>query len=195
MAATKTENTTKVVTRLARISFPYLMEPHARQGTDEAPKYSVTVLVPKKDTATMAAIHAAIDVAKKEGAEKRWGGMPKIVPTPIHDGDGQRPSDGEDYGPECKGHWVFTASSKNAPDVLDRDGNPITNATDVYGGMYGYVGVRFFPYAFGGKKGVGCALLAVQKRKDGEPLGSQFDARAEFAKVADDDDDEEELPF
>ena len=31
--------------------------------------------------------------------------------------------------------------------------------------------VNFFPYAFGGKKGIGCGLGPVQKLRDGEVLG------------------------
>ena len=37
--------------------------------------------------------------------------------------------------------------------------------------MYGRVNVTFFPYMFGGKKGIGCGLGPVQKLEDGEALG------------------------
>lgn len=79
---------------------------------------------------------------------------PPIVPTPVYDGDGVRPSDGMPFGDECKGHWVFTASAKidYPPEVVDRMGNPIINQSEVYSGMYGRVNVNFFPYAFGRKE-------------------------------------------
>ena len=44
------------------------------------------------------------------------------------------------------------------------------NQSEVYSGMYGRVNVNFFPYAFGGKKGIGCGLGPVQKLEDGETL-------------------------
>ena len=98
--------------------------------------------------------------------------MSTVVQTPVHDGDGVRPSDGMPFGDECKGHWVFTASAKAdyPPEVVDKLGNPIINQSEVYSGMYGGVNVNFFPYAFGGKKGIGCGLGPVQKLEDGETL-------------------------
>ena len=77
-----------------------------------------------------------------------------------------------EFGPECKGHWVFTArsSADYAPEVVDRMGNPIINQSEVYSGMFGRVNVTFFPYLYGGKKGIGCSLGPVQKLDDGEPL-------------------------
>ena len=77
------------------------------------------------------------------------------------------------FGEECKGHWVFTASAKAdyPPEVVDRMGNPIINQSEVYSGMYGRVNITFYPYMFGGKKGIGCGLGPVQKLRDGEALG------------------------
>jgi len=163
----------RVTTGEARFSFVHVFKPYAfQQGQEE--KYSVTVLVPKTDTDTMARINAAIEAAKQRGVSDKWNGQcPPILPTPVHDGDGVRPSDGMPFGDECKGHWVFTASAKAdyPPEVVDASGNPIINQSEVYSGMYGRVNVNFFPYAFGGKKGIGCGLGPVQKLRDGEALG------------------------
>lgn len=163
----------RVTTGEARLSFVHVFKPYAfQQGQEE--KYSVTVLVPKTDTDTMARINAAIEAAKQRGVSDKWNGQcPPILPTPVHDGDGVRPSDGMPFGDECKGHWVFTASAKvdYPPEVVDMNGNPIIDHSEVYSGMYGRVNVNFFPYAFGGKKGIGCGLGPVQKLRDGEVLG------------------------
>ena len=102
-----------------------------------------------------------LEAAKQRGISDKWNGVcPPIVPTPVYDGDGVRPSDGMPFGAECKGHWVFTASAKAdyPPEVVDRMGNPIINQSEVYSGMYGRVNVTFYPYMFGGKKGIGCGL-------------------------------------
>lgn len=162
---------TNVTTEKARLSYVHLFKPYAAmQGQEE--KFSVTVLIPKTDVETMARINAAIEAAKQKGITEKWNGAcPPIVPTPVYDGDGVRPSDGMPFGEECKGHWVFTASAKvdYPPEVVDKMGNPIINQSEVYSGMYGRVNVNFFPYSFGGKKGIGCGLGPVQKLEDGKP--------------------------
>lgn len=161
-----------VTTGEVRLSYVHLFKPYAKEPGQEE-KFSCTVLVPKSDVATMGRINAAIEAAKQNGTHDKWNGnCPPIVPTPIYDGDGVRPSDGTEFGPECKGHWVFTARSKadRAPEVVDQNINPIINQSEVYSGMYARVNISFYPYYFGGKKGIGCGLNAVQKLRDGEPL-------------------------
>ena len=164
---------TNVTTGKVRLSFVHLFKPYAFQPGQEE-KYSTTILIPKTDTDTMARINAAIEAAKQKGVTDKWGGvMPPIVPTPIYDGDGVKPSDGTEFGAECKGHWVFTArsSADYPPEVVDKMGNPIINQSEIYSGVYGRVNVTFFPYLYGGKKGIGCSLGPVMKLEDGEPLG------------------------
>lgn len=167
------ENLTNVTTGKVRLSYVHLFKPYAYQPGQEE-KFQVTVLVPKTDTDTMNRINAAIEAAKQKGISDKWNGVcPPIVPTPVYDGDGTRPSDGMAFGPECRGHWVFTASAKAdyPPEVVDMNLNPIINQSEVYSGIYARVNVNFFPYAFGGKKGIGCGLGPVQKVADGEALG------------------------
>lgn len=164
---------TRVTTGEVRLSYVHLFKPYAAMPGQEE-KYSVTLLIPKADTATKARIDAAIEAARQKGITDKWNGVcPPVVPIPIYDGDGVRPSDGMEFGPECKGHWVMTASAKvdYQPEVVDAGLNPIINQSEVYSGMYGRVNLSFYPYAFGGKKGIGCGLGPVQKLRDGEPLG------------------------
>lgn len=172
---------TNVTTGEVRLSYVHLFKPYAAmQGQEE--KYSCTILVPKTDVDTMSRINAAIEAAKQRGVSDKWNGQcPPIVPTPVYDGDGVRPSDGMAFGPECKGHWVFTASAKAdyPPEIVDKMGNPILNQSAVYSGMYGRVNVSFFPYSFGGKKGIGCGLGPVQKTRDGEALGGSAPTAAQ----------------
>lgn len=172
---------TNVTTGEVRLSYVHLFKPYAAmQGQEE--KYSCTILVPKADVGTLARINAAIEAAKQRGISDKWNGQcPPIVPTPVYDGDGVRPSDGMAFGPECKGHWVFTASAKAdyPPEIVDKMGSPILNQSAVYSGMYGRVNVSFFPYSFGGKKGIGCGLGPVQKTRDGEALGGSAPTAAQ----------------
>ena len=166
----------KVVTNKVRFSYVNLMTPRVDPNSGKS-KYSTTILLPKSDIATKQAIDVAIQNAIQEGAKGAWKGViPPQVSSPIHDGDGVK-QDGTPYGPECKGHWVFTASTSAdpqfaKPEIIDAQGQPILSATEVYSGMYGRVSVVFAPYLFAGKKGIGCYLNNVQKLEDGEPLGA-----------------------
>ena len=56
---------------------------------------------------------------------------------------------------------MSVTSIMHPPEVVDRMGNPIINQSEVYSGMYGRVNVTFYPYMFGGKKGIGCGLGPV----------------------------------
>jgi len=173
-------NPQHVVTGRVRLSFVHLFAPHANPNGGEA-KYSTTILVPKSDMATKQRIDAAIQAAINAGVSSRWNGIrPPQVAIPVHDGDGARPSDGMPFGAECKGHWVFTASSKQPPQVVDLGLNPIIAQTEIYSGVYAKVSVQFFPYANSGKKGIGCGLGNVQKVEDGEPLGNRTTAADDF---------------
>lgn len=174
----------RVVTGKVRLSYVHLFKPYsAVEGGEE--KYSVTVLIPKEDAETKKRIDNAIEAVAKEATQKIWNGVrPPKIAIPIYDGDGVRPSDGMEFGEECKGHWVITVSSKadQAPEVIDRFRNPIIDPFEVKSGDYGRVSIRFFAYMFGGKKGIGAGLGNVQKLADGEPLGgSRIKAADDFA--------------
>lgn len=173
------ENLTHVVTNKVRFSYEHLMKPYANTANDPnaAPKYSVTVLVPKTDVQTKAKLDQGVMAAKKRGAQtkKYRDGTPlDKLPSPIWDGDGFRADGYTPFGPECKGMWVFTAScsADRKPAVVDASGNPILDASEVYSGIWGRVSVDFFPYNFNGKQGVGCALCNAQKLFNDAPLGA-----------------------
>lgn len=56
------------------------------------PKYSVSLIIPKKDSKTIAKINAAIEEAYKEGESKLKGNGKTVPPlaalkTPLRDGD------------------------------------------------------------------------------------------------------------
>lgn len=173
------EQATNVTTGEARLSFVHLFQPHANQPGQE-PKYSTTILIPKSDTATMQRIYAAIAAAIEKGVAGVWSGArPPQPKTPIWDGDGVR-QNGEPFGPECKGHWVLTASSKQQQQVVGPDMSPIIDQTKVYSGVYGRVNINFFPFSNSGNRGIGAGLGPVQILRDGEPLGGRVTAEQAF---------------
>ncbi len=171
-------NPAHVVTGKVRFSYEHVMKPYKGEnaGPDDEAKYSLTVLVPKSDTATLAKLRAGIEAAKKRGVEtkKYKDGTPvDKLPDPIWDGDGYRADGYTEFGPEAKGMWVFTASAKldRKPRVVDANCQDIIDPSEIYSGIWGRVAVDFYPYNFAGKQGVGCALCNVQKLADDEPLG------------------------
>lgn len=170
---------TKVLTGEVRLSYANLTAPKvSQQGGD--PKYGVTLLIPKTDTATYNDICASIQAAYDDGVTKKWGGAHPQPKALIYDGDGLRPS-GVPFGDECKGCWVITASSKNKPQVVGIDNiNCELLPQDVYSGMYARVTINFFAYDSNGAKGVGCGLGNVLKTRDGEPLSGGASAVADF---------------
>ena len=181
---------TKIVTGKVRLSFCQLFEPKAIDGGE--PKYSVTLLIPKSDTATVEKIKAAMaEAAEKFRQQNGSVALPANPITPLHDGDGVKPSSGEPYGPECKGHYVMAVSCKASqkPVIVDAAGNAILDAGAVYSGCYGRASVNFYGYN-NRKKGIGAGLLAVQKLHDGEPfgtVGSADDFNDGFVDAAGDD--------
>lgn len=168
-----------VTTGKVRLSYCHVWQPQTPQNGGD-PKYSVTILIPKSDAATVNALFQEMEQAKQAGVANVWGGtLPPIVKTPLYDGDGVRPS-GEAFGPECKGHMVITASSKSQPQVVDLNVQPILNQAEVYSGCYGRVSLNFFAYNQAGNRGIGCGLNCIQKIADGDPLSGGVSAQEAF---------------
>lgn len=166
-------NSTTVTIGEARLSYVNVFKPYAHNAGQD-PKFSVTILIPKSDVATKAAMDRAMEEAAQNGTANKWNGVrPPKVQHPLYDGDGTRPTDGMPFGEECKGHWVITAncSENRPPQVVGLDRQPILDQSQIYSGMYGYVNINFFAYNFNGKKGIGCGLNAILKTRDGEVLG------------------------
>lgn len=171
-----------VTTGKVRASYVHIFTPRVPDNGGE-PKYSVTLLIPKTDTATLNALYADIERAKQDGAQKVFGGnVPPQCKIPIYDGDGYRPS-GEAFGEECRGCMVVTASAKQQPVIVGLDMQNILNPAEVYSGCYVRASVNMFAYNSNGNKGIGCGLNAVQKIEDGEPLSMRVSAEEAFGGV------------
>lgn len=170
---------TKVLTGEVRLSYVNLVTPKA-QNPGDTPKYSVQILIPKSDTATVQDILNSIEAAAQKAVNEKWGGVrPKFAPI-LHDGDGVKPDAGTPYSAECKGHWVLNASSTQKPGVVDISNiNVDLSPQDIYSGMYARVTLNFYGYK-NRKTGVGCGLGNVMKTREGEPLGGGASAASDF---------------
>lgn len=175
------QSKTKVITGTVRLSYANVWEPKSINGGAE--KYSVSLIIPKSDTKTIAAINAAIDAAIEEGIAKFGGKKPNkvAIKLPLRDGDEER--DDEAY----KGCYFVNANSTTAPQIVDQQVNPIIDRNEVYSGVYARVSISFYAFNSNGNKGVACGLGNIQKVKDGEPLGGRTNAADDFGTLADDD--------
>jgi hypothetical protein len=161
---------TKVITGKVRFSFVNVYEPKEPQGGGDA-KYSVTLLIPKTDTATLNKIKAAMAEARENFCKRNGANAlpPKPVNT-LHDGDGMK-DNGEEYGPECNGNYVISVSSKQKPVLVDEFGNETNDPNCIYSGCYGRAAINFYGYSRQGKKGISAGLLSLKKLHDGDPFG------------------------
>ena len=179
-------NPTKVITGVnTRWSYVNAWEPKSINGG--APKYSVSLIIPKSDTKTIEKIQAAIQAAYEEGQGKLKGNgksVPalSVLKTPLRDGDAERPDD-EAYADS----YFVNANSGTAPGIVDADRQPIIDRSEVYSGVYGRASINFYAFNSNGNKGIACGLNNLQKIRDGEPLGGKASAESDFA--TDDDED------
>lgn len=179
-------NPMKVITGPnTRWSYANVWEPKSINGG--APKYSVSLIIPKSDKVTVEKIKKAIQAAYEEGQGKLKGNG-KTVPalsvlkTPLCDGDLERPDD-EAYA----NSYFINANSATAPGIVDVDRNTIIDRSEVYSGVYGRASINLYAFNSNGNKGIACGLNNLQKIKDGEPLGGKSRAEDDFATDVDDD--------
>ena len=170
------KNPTRVVTGEVRLSYANLFEAKSIQGSK--PKYSVSLIIPKSDKATLAKIEAAIDAAIEAGTAKFGGKRPNkaALKLPLRDGDTER--DDEAYA----NSMFVNANSTTPPQVVDESLAPILDRSQVYSGCYGRASITFYAFNTNGNKRIACGLGNVQKLRDGEPLGGgHVSAEEDFA--------------
>ena len=113
-------NPTKVITGVkTRWSYANVWKPKSINGG--TPKYSVSLIIPKSDTATVEKIKNAIKAAYDEGQGKLKGNGKSVPPlsaikNPLRDGDLERPDD-DTY----KNAYFINANSATAPGIVDAD--------------------------------------------------------------------------
>lgn len=179
-------NPTKVITGVnTRWSYVNAWEPKSINGG--APKYSVSLIIPKSNTKTIEKIQAAIQAAYDEGQGKLKGNGKSVLAlsvlkTPLRDGEAERPDD-EAYADS----YFINANSGTAPGIVDADRQPILDRSEVYSSVYGRASINFYAFNSNGNKGIACGLNNLQKIKDSEPLGGKSRAEDDFDTEEDDD--------
>lgn len=183
---------TKVIVGPCRFSYLHVFTPQAPLGGGDA-KYSVSLIIPKKDKATIDTIKAAIGSALTNGTTngKFAGKAPKldaVVDACLRDGD-----DREDGDEAYAGAYYVTAKSSTKPGVVDINRQPILSQDDLYSGCWGYASVNFYPYNTNGNKGVACGLNNLMKTKDGDYLGGRSSAESDFSALPFDEQEEPDV--
>ena len=176
----KFHNPTRVITGVkTRWSYANVWEPKSINGG--APKYSVSLIIPKSDVKTVEALKNAIQAAYDEGQSKLKGSSKSVpalssIKNPLRDGDAERPDD-EAY----KDSFFINANSATAPGIVDAARQPILEHSEVYSGVYGRASINLYAFNSNGNKGIACGLNNLQKISDGEPLGGKTRAEDDFA--------------
>jgi len=166
---------TKVVTGKVRFSYLHVWEPAAvEEGSQK--KYSVSLIIPKSDTDTVARIKNAIQSALEAGKAKFGGKIPATLKLPLRDGDIER-ADDDAY----LNSWFLNANSSKQPGIVDQNVQPILRQDEIYSGCYGRASINFFAFNTNGNKGIACGLNNIQKLSDGELLGGRATAEFDFA--------------
>ena len=183
----KNSNPMKVVTGV-NTRWSYVNAWEAKSINGGTPKFSVSLIIPKSDTKTVAKIKAAIEAAYKEGEAKLKGNSRTVpalsaIKTPLRDGDAERPDD-----PAYANSYFMNANSNTAPGIVDADCQPILDRSEVYSGVYGRASVNFYAFNSNGNRGIACSLNNLQKIRDGEHLDGKSSAEDDFAT-----DDEEDF--
>ena len=183
---TKFTNPTKVITG-PNTRFSYANVWEAKSINGGAPKFSVSLIIPKSDTRTVEKIKAAIEAAYKEGESKLKGNgrsVPALsaIKNPLRDGDTERPDD-EAYA----NSYFINANSATAPGIVDANCSPILERSEVYSGVYGRASISFYAFNSNGNKGIACGLNNLHKLCVIEPRVGGTRSGAYFA--TDDDDD------
>lgn len=142
----------QVRTSLVRLSYARLFEPQSFvEGGD--PKYSVTLMIPKEDTATIDAIEK---VAKDVATEKFGQKLPKFKNPLIKDGD-------EEENAQNHGFYLVRASTAKAPGVVKiKNGTTVQLQKDeIKSGDWALVTISIFAYDKQMNKGISAYLNNV----------------------------------
>ncbi|CEP49062.1 DUF2815 family protein [Paraclostridium sordellii] len=155
---------TKVITGKVRLNYTNLFKPKAIEEGSE-PKYSATLIIPKKDMKIVNKIALALDSATENG-KPIWKDQDEEVLICVKDGDKEK------IGEEAyKDSYFINASSKYKPGIVDINLNQIIDETQIYSGCYARCSINFYPYNQEGKIGIACSIENIQKLSDGEMLG------------------------
>ena len=184
----KQKKNSAIITPVGIASYAFVWKPQASMNPGQDPKYSITLIVPKK--ADLSDLERAVAAA---GRKKFGDSYDKLVARnklslPFRDGDEEREGDAL-----YKRSIFFSAKSTQKPGVVEMvEGRPtpIEDEFEFYSGCKCKISVYAFGFDVNGNKGVAFALNNVLKMGDGERLSGRRAAEEEFEDEDSDDDDD-----
>ncbi len=175
----------KIVTPEFRVSYPHLFKAKLNDlnGKEE---YSVVALFKKGEDLSLLKKAAQEAIMKKWGSDKtKW---PANLKSPFRD-QKEREKDGALPGGHEAGAIFMNFKSKEKPQVVDANVQPILDESEFYAGCYARASVNAYAYDQKGNRGVAFGLGNIQFVKDGDPLGGRTRASDDFESVAGADSD------
>jgi len=183
-----------MITPIFRVSYPnvFVARKNDLSGKDE---FSLVALFKKGEDIT------ALQAEVLRAAKEKWGegiiakttqGTHTFQPVgkaafsirlPFRD-QGERASSekGMPAGYEA-GAMFINLKSNQRPGLVDAKRQDIIEASDFYAGCYAKAAVNAYAYDKKGNKGVSLGLQALQKVKDGDPLGNLIDPHTAFEAI------------
>lgn len=175
-------NTTHLVTTKVRFCYAHVFEPQAIEEGQQK-KYSVSIIIPKSDTALIEKVKNRIENALQAGIVKFGGKVPARYTNPLRDGDTDRPDD-ETY----KNAYFINANSHTKPGIVDANLDELMSQDEFYSGCYGRASINFYAYNVSGNKGIAAGLNNLQKLEDGPKLSGGSSAAEDFGSFDSGDD-------
>lgn len=167
----------------------------AKAYMEQPAKYYLVAVWDKKVDQSKPAFEGtnALDKIIRRAAIEKWGkekNWPKKLNWPIRDGD---ESDQAEY--KGKMYATLSAAKEKQPPVIDRDGETqIEDDDEFFSGCYARAKIIAGAYDQAGNRGVKLTLMALQKTKDGEPVGGASKSISGiFGSVKSDDEDDDDL--
>lgn len=158
-------NACAVTTGKVRLAYCNVWEPKPRVHGAGAPLYSCQIIIPKTSLVTVRKVQAAIAAAIREGYDEgKFAPGDNLARYPLKDGDVTE-------RPYLWGCWYVNTNNSAKPHVIDINGEPVTDHSLMYSGVYARVRLVFYPSAAAGK-GVSASLGNIQRLEDGEALGT-----------------------
>jgi len=191
----------RVLTPTFRASYAHVWKAQAMAGTNNDPKYSVVMLFPK--TEDLSSIKTAIKNAKEAAFGVDKATWPKVIASPVGDGDGEAGLDKKtgERKEGYAGHWAIKAATgeDQKPGIVDQHNKEILTQSAFYSGCFARAYVYAYIWEFpkgSGKYGVGFILDHLQKVDDGPAFGGKKSATEVFAPIAQAEvDDSEDMDF
>jgi len=182
-----------VVTPVGRLSYPYLVDKLVTQIEGKVvEKWCVDLLFPK-DT-DLSLLNKIVKDLIKEQWPKATPELLKKIRGPFKEGNANLDKEGEIKAGYEDMIYVSLDTKNQAPILKHATGELMTpedGRNELYGGCYGRALVNAGTYDHLGNRGVKFYLAAVQKHRDGEPMGDGKTTSAQVDKLMEAFDDQE----